>query len=149
MSYRPCGGRDTAPSEPRTPTRRSLPELGPCNARPFFVRRDRASEDLDPGTQLDLPGPGAALLAVQVQILLGDGGRIEHGVGTAAPPVIGSNAAIDDDMADMNVLRRELAGKALRQAAEREFAHGERCGAGITLDACRGAGEEQCAAAAG
>src|SRR5207247_1666371 len=42
----------------------------------------------------------------------------------------------------------ELAREALRQAAQRELAHRERCGLRISLDARRGAGEEQAAAAA-
>src|SRR5579862_2695414 len=35
--------------------------------------RDAFLEILDPGAQLDFPGPGAALLAVQLQVALGDG----------------------------------------------------------------------------
>src|SRR5712691_6156124 len=98
-----------------------------------------ALEILHPGPELDLPGPGAAVLAVDVEIGLRDRLRLEHAVG-AAP--VGAriaarslDAAIDDEMRDMDVLRRQLARHALGEAAQTELAHRERCRVGIALDA--------------
>jgi hypothetical protein len=48
-------------------------------------------------------------------------------------------------MRDMDVLGRELQGHALRQATQRELAHGEGRGLGIALHAGRSAGEEDAA----
>src|ERR1700686_1686733 len=86
-------------------------------------------EILDPRPQLDLPGPGATRLAMQREIGLGDRVGVEQSVGTA---LVGArigffgDAAIDDDVADMDVLWLQLAGEALGQAAQRELAHRER-----------------------
>src|SRR6202030_4278653 len=106
---------------------------------------------LDPGPQLDFPSPGAALLAVEVEILGGNGVRVEQAVGAACTGarVAGpADGAVDDEMADMDVLRRELAGEALRQAAPADLADGEGDRARIAFDARRGAGEEDRAMAA-
>src|SRR5690348_8156829 len=84
------------------------------------VRRSAAgSENLDPGAQLDLPGPGAAVLAVQLQIGLGDRIGIEHPVGAAligARVARAADAAVDDDMPDMDVERLQFAREALCEA---------------------------------
>ena len=55
-------------------------------------------------------------------------GRIEEAVRPIRRcwPRVGLNAAIDDDVRDMNVARREFAGHALCQTAQRELAHGKR-----------------------
>src|SRR5580704_19411644 len=100
---------------------------------------------LNPRPQLDLPGPGAARLAVQRQIGLGDRVGVEQPVGAAlvgAGIRLFGDAAVDHDMADMDVLRLQFAGKALREAAQRELAHRKRRRARVTLDRGAGAGEE-------
>src|SRR5260221_4885002 len=107
-----------------------------------------ALEILHPRAQLDFPGPGAAVLTVDVQIGLRDRRRLEHPVGTARVAAQALYAAVDDAMGDMDVLRRKLARHALRQAAQPELAHREGGGIDIALDARRGAGEEDGAAAA-
>src|SRR5260370_38943958 len=84
------------------------------------------SEVLDAGAQFDLPGPGAARLAVQRQIGGSDRVRIEQAVGAAlvgARIALFSDAALDPDGADMDVLRLQLPRQALRQAAQCELAH--------------------------
>src|SRR3546814_20833647 len=70
------------------------------------------------------------------------------------PPILGPrivrplpDAAVDHEMGDMDALRCQFARQALRQAAQRELAHGERGGAGVALDARRSAGEQETAAA--
>src|SRR5689334_23485146 len=106
--------------------------LGRLQRRPIFS--GHPSERLDPGPQLDLPSPGAARLAVELEVGGGDGIGVEQAV-RAAP--LGARVArltdgpVDDEMADMDVLRRELAGEALREAAQAEFAHGKRRRAGV------------------
>src|SRR5438067_2437426 len=81
---------------------------------------------LDPGAQLDFPRPGAARLAVELEIALRDRIGIEQAVGAA---LVGArvarlgDAAVDDDVADMDVVRLQLAREALRQAAQRKLAH--------------------------
>src|ERR1700730_2590460 len=75
-------------------------------------------EILHPRAQLDLPGPGAAMMAVNVEIGLRDRRRLEHHVGTARIATQPLDAAVDDEMGDMDVLRCKLARHALRQAAQ-------------------------------
>src|SRR5262244_2136708 len=104
------------------------------------------SELLHPGAELDLPGPGAARLAVNMEVGFGDGVGIEVVVGAAAGRADG---AIDDEMRDVDVLGRELARHALGQPAKRKLAHREGRRIGVALDAGRGAGEEDAAAAGG
>src|ERR1700729_48777 len=95
------------------------------------------SEFLHPWPQFDFPGPGAAWLLQHAPIAGGDGIGIEHGI----RPVRGlgargaANAAVYDEMRDVNPLRRQFARHALRQSAQREFSHGERRRLRITLDA--------------
>src|SRR6266478_3541801 len=99
------------------------------------------SEILDPGPQLDFPGPGAAVLMVQLQVACGDRIGVEQPIGAA---LVGArvarlpDAAVDDDVTDMDVVRLQFAREALREAAQREFTHRERGGAGIALDAGAG-----------
>src|SRR5713101_2888099 len=107
-----------------------------------------ALEILHPRAQLDFPGPGAAVLAVDIEIGLRYCRRLEHSVGTARVAALVLDAPVDDEMGDMDVLRRELARHALREAAQSKLAHREGSGIDITLDARRGAGEQDRAAAA-
>src|SRR5258708_8693935 len=107
-----------------------------------------ALEILNPRAQLDLPGPGAAMLAVDVEIGLRNRRRLEHPVGTARIAAQPLDAAVDDEMGDMDVLRCKLARHALRQAAQPELAHREGGGIDIALDPRPGAGGEERAAAA-
>jgi hypothetical protein len=51
------------------------------------------------------------------------------------------DAAVDHYVRHVDALRGEFARHALREAAQREFAHGERGRLRIALHACRGAGE--------
>src|SRR3954447_11695143 len=103
-----------------------------------------SSKLLHPGPQLQLPAPGAARLLQHVPVALRDGIGIEHRIrllrrfrARYAP-----DAAIDHEMRDMDALRRQFARHALRQPAQCEFAHRERCGLRIALDAGRSAGEQ-------
>src|SRR5439155_18592337 len=105
-------------------------------------------EILDPRAEFDLPGPGAAVLAVEIEIALRDRRRLEHSVGTARVAALPLDAAVDDEMGDMNVLWRELARHALRQAAQSELAHRKGSRIDVALDARRSAGEQDRAAAA-
>src|SRR2546421_5659492 len=93
------------------------------------LTRYGASELLDPGPQLDFPGPRAAVLAVQVQVVLRDLVGEEHPV-RAAPARSGiaspGDAAVDYEVCDVDSLRRELPRHALREAAQRELPHRER-----------------------
>src|SRR5207253_5339928 len=105
---------------------------------------------LDPGAQLDFPGPGAAVLAIEMEIAVGDRLGIEHRIGPALgePGIAGAaDPAVDHDVADMDVLRLQLPRQALREAAQGELAHREGGRAGIALDAGAGAGEQDRAAA--
>src|SRR6266508_967166 len=141
---------------PTKPGRNSLPKrlkrstsnpgrsgmVSPC-ARPT---RYRASEPLDPGAQLDFPGPGAAVLSVYVQVVLRDLVGEEHPVRAAlARPRVARaprDPAVDDEVRDVDALGRELPRHALREAAQRELPHRERRRFGVALHARRGAGEE-------
>ena len=48
-----------------------------------------------------------------------------------------ANPAVDDEVRDVDPLRREFAGQALRQSAQREFAHRERRRLRVAFDARR------------
>src|SRR5437870_1705666 len=88
----------------------------------WWSGRHRRSEILDPGSELDFPGPGAAVLMVQLQVGFGDRVGVEEAVGAAlvGARVAGSpDAAVDDDVPDMDVVRLQLARQALREAAQR------------------------------
>src|SRR5580698_5120064 len=80
-------------------------------SRPVLLER------FDPRPQLDLPGPGIARLAMELEIGFGDRVGIEQRV---RPFLIGArivllgDAAVDDEVADMDVLWMQLARQALR-----------------------------------
>src|SRR5512143_2667437 len=123
----------TLPSDPSGGKRRRANCLA---FKPF-------SEALDPGAKLHLPGPGAARLAMDMEIGIGDGVRIESRLAVRILP----DAAIDDEMGDMDVLGRQLARHALCQPPQRELAHREGRRLGVALHAGRSAGEEDAAMA--
>src|SRR5579859_495533 len=80
-------------------------------------------EALHPGPQLDLPGPGAALLAPDVQVGPRDLVRVERAVGAALARLLAkdgarivralADAAVDDEVRDVDAPGRELARHAL------------------------------------
>src|SRR6476620_823071 len=117
-----------------------------CCFRRFAPRNDaiNASEFLDPGSQFHFPRPRAARLLQYAPITQGNRIGIEHRVRPVGR--LGANrtanAAVDDEMRDMNALRRQFARHALRQSAQREFAHRERRRLRIALDAGGCAGEQ-------
>src|SRR5204863_4621433 len=119
-------------------------------ASPF--RRRTLSKPLDPGTKFELPSPRAAVLAVHVKVVPGDLVGQQHAV--LAPLIRArifrrlADPAVDDEMRDVDALRRQLARHALREAAQREFAHREGRRIRVALHARRGAGEENRARAA-
>src|SRR5436190_2038702 len=87
---------------------------------------------------------GTMVLAVDIQVRLRDRVRIEHAVRAPArgARIAGfADAAIDDEVRDVDVLRPELAREALRQAAQGELRHGEGRRLGVALDAGGRAGE--------
>src|SRR5215813_4442748 len=109
-----------------------------------FGTDDGRSEFLDPWSQLHLPAPGAARLAENVNVALGNRVRIEQAVGIVGRgrPALAADAAVNNEMRDVNAERTELAGHALRKPAQRELTHGERRRVRIALYARRGAGEQ-------
>src|ERR1700732_2448202 len=122
----------------------SMAPLGLVNG---WIRR--ASEGLDPRPDLDLPGPRVTRLADEVEIALRDRIRIKRGVASVGiGPARRPNAPVDDDMADVNALRMQLARHGLREAPQRELSHGEGRGARISLHARGSAGEDNRALAA-
>ena len=79
-----------------------------------------------------------------MEVVGGDGVGVEQRIGLVrrrGAPGPG-DAAVDDEMGDVDSLRREFARHALRQAAQRELAHGERRRLRVALHARRGAGEK-------
>src|SRR2546421_11944269 len=90
------------------------------------------------------------MLPVPREIRLGDRVRAQHAVlATRRRARIAAgalDAAVDDEVRDMDVLRTELAREALREAAQRELAHGEGRRLGVALHAGGGAGKEKRAA---
>ncbi len=103
-----------------------------------------ALELLHPRPQFHLPGPGAARLAQYVPVTQGNRIGVEHRVRPVGRLSArrAADAAVDDEVRDMDALRRQFARHALRQPAQRELAHGERRRLGVALDAGRGAGEQ-------
>src|SRR5262249_56077425 len=97
----------------------------------------------------DLQGPGAAWLAQDLDIGLGDRVGIERAV--RAVRRIGmsrtAHAAVDDEMGDMDTFRSQFARGALRQAAQRELAHRKPAELRMSLDAGTGARQYDRAAA--
>src|SRR3546814_10728014 len=113
---------------------------------------------LDPGSQLDLPGPGAAVLAMHVEVGLGDRVRRQQrvvgqrvvGLCTVGLCTIGAgpaDASVDDEMRHVDAPRLQLAGQRLAESAQPELAHREARRVGVALDGRRGAGEQDAAAA--
>src|SRR5438128_1354495 len=96
-------------------------------ARRTLLSSSAVSKRFDPGTQLDLPGPGAPRLLQHRKIGRRDGVRIEQAIGAVGrlDPPRTADAAVDHEVRDMNAARRKLARETLRQAAQGELAHGE------------------------
>src|SRR3954453_20995742 len=95
-------------------------------------------ELLDPRPQLHFPGPGAARLLQHIPVTQGNGIGIEHRirpVGRLATRCA-ANAAIDNEMRDVDALRSQFACHALRKPAQRELAHRKRRGLRIAPYAC-------------
>src|SRR4051794_38163812 len=87
-------------------------------------------ERLAERTQLQLPSPGAAVLTDEVQVFARNAVRIEkaiRGLVFGALRVTRCDSAVDDNVRDMNIFRRQLARHGLCQRAQAEFTHGE-CG---------------------
>src|ERR1700687_5355507 len=137
--------------ESRYPRKRWIPafarmRLAECAAlfRPTLATPYSRSEFLDPGPQLDLPGPGTARLAQDFEIGLGDPVGIER----AVRPVVriraprAAHPAVDHEMGDMDALGPEFSRRALRQTAQGELAHREGRREREPLDAGAGAGQE-------
>src|SRR4029077_1628944 len=111
--------RASAPRRPPTPrTPRGSAAARSRTPRPSAPRRrstparwsgdpTRASESLDPGAKLDLPGPGAARLLHDMAVAGRDRVGIEHAVGLVRG--LGAariaDAAVDHEMRDMDALR--------------------------------------------
>jgi hypothetical protein len=75
-------------------------------------------EFFGPRAQFNVRCPCAAMLAVQLQISLRDCVRVEAAIGTARCKTLGAagrlaNAAVNDDLRDMDILRLKLARHAL------------------------------------
>src|ERR1700728_3126193 len=79
-------------------------------------------ESLFEGAQIELMGPGAATLLMQLPVSLRNGVRVQQtvaaGIGDSlrrpATQTLPVDAPIDDDMRDMHALRAVLASEALR-----------------------------------
>src|SRR2546421_7496080 len=117
------------------------------------LTRYGASELLDPGPQLDFPGPGAAVLSVYVQVVLRDLVGEEHPVRAALARSSIARAtrdpAVDDEVRDVDALGRQLPRHALREATQRELSHRERRRFRVAFYARGSAGEENGTRAAG
>src|SRR6266704_973007 len=108
-------------------------------------RRVWCLERLHPRSELHLPGPGAAVLAVDVEVGLGDRIGLQQAVSAAltrAWIALLLDAAVYYEMRDVNVLGLQLTRHALSETAQAEFPHGERCRLGVALDAGGGAREQ-------
>src|SRR5260221_10677555 len=99
---------------------------------------------LHPWPQFHFPGPGAARLLQHAPVTQGNGIGIEHRIRPVGwlSARGAANAAVDDEMRDVNALRRQFARHALGKAAQRELAHRERRRLRIALDARGSAGEQ-------
>src|SRR5690348_11362671 len=98
------------------------PEL--VEGRTAILQRHRACSQplprLNPRPEVELVGPGAALLAMELPVIFGDGIRSENAValleGVALRKIVadegGVDGAVDHDMRDMDALGAELAGHA-------------------------------------
>src|SRR5664279_2705205 len=111
-----------------------------------FPVTNGSSEPLHPGPQFDLPAPRTARLAQNAQVAERNGVRIEQRVGLVR--IVGSsgaaNRAVDDEVRNMDSLRRQFAGETLGESAQCELAHRERRRLRVSLHARRSAGEQDC-----
>jgi len=106
--------------------------------------------------KIELPCPGGAVLVREVPIRLGDVFRLEHNVFVVLPfscspdflGDLGLDGAVDDDMADVNVLLAEFLVQALAQASDSVLASCEGSKRCISTPCRRGGGEEEAAAVA-
>ena len=80
-------------------------------------------EPLDPGPELDLPRPDAAVLLEKMKVRAGNGVWIEHGVGCFRRlfPTGVPDRAINHHVGHVNALRGKLSGDTLRQSAQGEL----------------------------
>src|SRR3954463_1029155 len=78
---------------------------------------------LHPRPQFQFPGPGAARLLQHVPVAQRNGVGIEHRVGPVGGfrPRSAADTAVDDEVRDVDALRRQLARHALGEAAQREL----------------------------
>src|SRR6516162_3766139 len=123
-----ASGAPRAPSFQRAAESRSWAPMAPSFAwrrrtEPPFSHREPAkppdSEFLHPGPEVELQSPGALRLAVEMPVAAGDGvGREPAFLGILA------DAAIDDDVGDMDALWSQLARHALGERPEAELADG-------------------------
>src|SRR5271167_2285338 len=124
---------------PAYPSRQCLPPGWPRlrSKVPGLPPADALLKALDPGPQLDFPGPGRARLMEHAEIGRGDRVGVQHAVGLIRrlDPAGIADRAVDDEVGDMDALRRQLARHALGEAAQRELAHRERRRQRVTLDA--------------
>src|SRR5262249_21945186 len=99
---------------------------------------------LHPWPQFQLPGPGAARLLQHIPVAQGNSIGIEECIRPVGRiwPRGAADAAVDDEMRDVDALRRQFARYALRQPAQRELAHREWRGLWVALHAGGGAGEQ-------
>src|ERR1700751_1779389 len=112
------------------------------------------SEAFAPWPQVELEGPGAAVLLVQVPESLGNRIGLEQAVLAALFPQlriarqqpITANAPIDHDVSHVDVLRPILTRNALFEIAQRPLRGCERCKPRLAAPAGGGAGEQQRAA---
>src|SRR6266702_1552784 len=120
------------------------------------IGTEKALERFSPGTQVEFERPGAAVLMVQHPIGIGDGGDVEEAVRATrilqfrpqAEQAIALDAAVDDDVPDMDSLRPEFARHALGERTQRRLGRGKRRKIGLAAQRCACAGENQRAAAA-
>src|SRR5258708_30516391 len=112
------------------------------------------SELLLEGPEIDLVRPRRAVLPMNLPVRLGDRLDVQHAVLAAVPggvwpraaQLLAVDAAVDDDMRNMEPLRPVLARHALRDHAQAGFRRGELRKARFAAQASRGAGEEHRAA---
>src|ERR1700756_2295758 len=90
-----------------------------------FERQD-ALELLYPRSQLNLPRPRTTMLAMDMEVFLGDGVGVQPFVFIAGNVRLGTaarDATVDDEMRDMNIFRSEFSRHTLGHPSQREFAH--------------------------
>src|ERR1051326_615801 len=114
-------------------------------------RRTRRLERLHPRPELHFPCPGTAVLSMDVEVGPGDRIGLQEAVSatlTRAWIALLLDAAVYDEMRDVDVLGLQLTRHALSETAQAEFPHGERRRLGVALDAGGGAREQDRAVAA-